>query len=207
MSDICSTDISCGSVDRRTAKFAIRYDGRSTGREAIAGRAVLSTAGVDRGCDFPCGRAARAASRAALSRRRSGSRRWNQSVLQIRWNRQPRPSRISCRNRSRSRARRDRLAHRARLRGAPRRQPSRCSRCRHRRWYSRTPSMATTGRAMVIGRRCRPRAEQALQDIRRRLGRQWATLWLFYFEEWLASDDWKGGGMHPEMDGDHEEAA
>jgi hypothetical protein len=22
-------------------------------------------------------------------------------------------------------------------------------------------------------------------------------LWLFYFEEWLWSDDWKGGGMHP----------
>jgi hypothetical protein len=27
----------------------------------------------------------------------------------------------------------------------------------------------------------------------------WAALWLFYFEEWLASDDWKGGGMHPEV--------
>lgn len=25
----------------------------------------------------------------------------------------------------------------------------------------------------------------------------WALLWLFYFEEWLASDDWKGGGVHP----------
>jgi hypothetical protein len=25
----------------------------------------------------------------------------------------------------------------------------------------------------------------------------WTTLWLFYFEEWLASGDWKGGGMHP----------
>jgi hypothetical protein len=25
----------------------------------------------------------------------------------------------------------------------------------------------------------------------------WATLWLFYFEEWLASGEWKGGGMHP----------
>ena len=24
----------------------------------------------------------------------------------------------------------------------------------------------------------------------------WAALWLFYFEEWLASDDWKGGGEH-----------
>jgi hypothetical protein len=35
----------------------------------------------------------------------------------------------------------------------------------------------------------------------------WTVLWLFYFEEWLASDDWKGGGMHPEIDEDHEEAA
>lgn len=26
----------------------------------------------------------------------------------------------------------------------------------------------------------------------------WAYLWLFYFEEWLTSDDWKGGGQHPE---------
>jgi hypothetical protein len=25
----------------------------------------------------------------------------------------------------------------------------------------------------------------------------WATLWLFYFEEWLASNEWKGGGEHP----------
>lgn len=24
----------------------------------------------------------------------------------------------------------------------------------------------------------------------------WALLWLFYFEEWLESDDWKGGGVH-----------
>lgn len=36
----------------------------------------------------------------------------------------------------------------------------------------------------------------------------WATLWLFYFEEWLGSDDWKGGGMHPgEDDDDRGEAA
>jgi len=27
----------------------------------------------------------------------------------------------------------------------------------------------------------------------------WAILWLFYFEEWLASDEWKGGGVHPEV--------
>lgn len=25
----------------------------------------------------------------------------------------------------------------------------------------------------------------------------WAVLWLFYFEEWLESDKWKGGGEHP----------
>ena len=26
----------------------------------------------------------------------------------------------------------------------------------------------------------------------------WTLLWLFYFEEWLDSNDWKGGGVHPE---------
>lgn len=25
----------------------------------------------------------------------------------------------------------------------------------------------------------------------------WAFLWLYYFEDWLATDDWKGGGLHP----------
>lgn len=25
----------------------------------------------------------------------------------------------------------------------------------------------------------------------------WTLLWLFYFEEWLESNDWKGGGVHP----------
>ena len=25
----------------------------------------------------------------------------------------------------------------------------------------------------------------------------WSALWFFYFEEWLESDDWKGGGRHP----------
>jgi hypothetical protein len=24
----------------------------------------------------------------------------------------------------------------------------------------------------------------------------WTTLWLFYFEDWLDSDEWKGGGKH-----------
>jgi len=35
----------------------------------------------------------------------------------------------------------------------------------------------------------------------------WTALWLFYFEEWLVSDKWKGGGMHPDIDDDNEEAA
>jgi len=26
----------------------------------------------------------------------------------------------------------------------------------------------------------------------------WVATWLFYFEEWLVSDDWKGGGEHPD---------
>jgi hypothetical protein len=25
----------------------------------------------------------------------------------------------------------------------------------------------------------------------------WTALWLFYFEDWLVSDLWKGGGEHP----------
>ncbi len=25
----------------------------------------------------------------------------------------------------------------------------------------------------------------------------WINLWLFYFEEWLLSNEWKGGGEHP----------
>lgn len=25
----------------------------------------------------------------------------------------------------------------------------------------------------------------------------WTALWLFYFEDWLASGEWKGGGQHP----------
>nr|WP_295464448.1 hypothetical protein [Mesorhizobium sp.] len=30
----------------------------------------------------------------------------------------------------------------------------------------------------------------------------WTTTWLYYFEEWLASDDWKGGGEHPSNEDD-----
>jgi hypothetical protein len=26
----------------------------------------------------------------------------------------------------------------------------------------------------------------------------WCYLWLFYFEDWLATGEWKGGGIHPE---------
>jgi len=25
----------------------------------------------------------------------------------------------------------------------------------------------------------------------------WAYLWLFWFEDWLATGEWKGGGVHP----------
>lgn len=25
----------------------------------------------------------------------------------------------------------------------------------------------------------------------------WTCVWLFYFEEWLVSDEWQGGGRHP----------
>jgi hypothetical protein len=31
----------------------------------------------------------------------------------------------------------------------------------------------------------------------------WAILWLFYFEEWLTSNEWKGGGMHPDAQRRH----
>jgi hypothetical protein len=29
----------------------------------------------------------------------------------------------------------------------------------------------------------------------------WVELWLFYFEEWLVSGKWKGGGEHPVENG------
>ncbi len=29
----------------------------------------------------------------------------------------------------------------------------------------------------------------------------WAVLWLYFFEEWLRSGEWRGGGEHPD-DGD-----
>lgn len=28
----------------------------------------------------------------------------------------------------------------------------------------------------------------------------WTTLWLFYFEDWLLTNEWKGGGEHPDPD-------
>jgi hypothetical protein len=34
----------------------------------------------------------------------------------------------------------------------------------------------------------------------------WTALWLFYFEEWLTSDEWRGGGTHP-SDDDNQESA
>ena len=27
----------------------------------------------------------------------------------------------------------------------------------------------------------------------------WATTWLYYFEDWLISDEWKGSGKHPDL--------
>jgi len=36
-------------------------------------------------------------------------------------------------------------------------------------------------------------------DARKRIDQTiipWTYLWLFYFEDWLATDDWKGGGQH-----------
>jgi hypothetical protein len=32
----------------------------------------------------------------------------------------------------------------------------------------------------------------------------WTTTWLYYFEEWLVSDEWKGGGEHPSEDDDEQ---
>lgn len=32
----------------------------------------------------------------------------------------------------------------------------------------------------------------------------WAYLWLFYFEHWLATDEWQGGGKHVGDDDDAE---
>jgi hypothetical protein len=26
----------------------------------------------------------------------------------------------------------------------------------------------------------------------------WSVMWFFYFEDWLETDDWKGGGKHPD---------
>jgi hypothetical protein len=25
----------------------------------------------------------------------------------------------------------------------------------------------------------------------------WTALWLFYFEDWLTTNEWRGGGEHP----------
>ena len=33
----------------------------------------------------------------------------------------------------------------------------------------------------------------------------WTTLWLHYFEDWLGSGEWKGGGMHPPENSEFDE--
>lgn len=30
----------------------------------------------------------------------------------------------------------------------------------------------------------------------------WSILWLFYFEDWLETNEWQGGGVHPASDED-----
>jgi len=35
----------------------------------------------------------------------------------------------------------------------------------------------------------------------------WAALWLYFYEEWLVSDDWKGGGVHPGADDENRRPA
>lgn len=27
----------------------------------------------------------------------------------------------------------------------------------------------------------------------------WSVIWFFYFEDWLETDEWKGGGKHPDI--------
>ncbi len=34
----------------------------------------------------------------------------------------------------------------------------------------------------------------------------WTSLWLLYFEDWLVSDEWKGGGEHLEPSGERRQA-
>jgi hypothetical protein len=46
-----------------------------------------------------------------------------------------------------------------------------------------------------------PRANEWLASMRiDKTFVPWTRTWLFYFEEWLASDEWKGGGEHPNVD-------
>ncbi|MDY0402431.1 hypothetical protein [Sulfurovum sp.] len=33
---------------------------------------------------------------------------------------------------------------------------------------------------------------------------QWIYLWLYYYEEWLYSEEWKGGGIHPQVNNSEE---
>lgn len=32
----------------------------------------------------------------------------------------------------------------------------------------------------------------------------WTYLWLYFYEEWLYSNEWKGGGIHPESSKEEE---
>lgn len=32
----------------------------------------------------------------------------------------------------------------------------------------------------------------------------WAALWLYFYEVWLATGKWEGGGKHPAVGGEHE---
>ena len=33
----------------------------------------------------------------------------------------------------------------------------------------------------------------------------WASLWLFYFEDWLVTNTWRGGGIHPTARNDNDD--
>jgi hypothetical protein len=33
----------------------------------------------------------------------------------------------------------------------------------------------------------------------------WASLWLFFFEEWMFSGEWRGGGIHPQTEAEKKE--
>ena len=44
----------------------------------------------------------------------------------------------------------------------------------------------------------RPQAHEWLSSMRiDQTSVPWAATWLYFFEEWLVSNEWKGGGKHP----------